>query len=109
MDHSCPLMGLAIAGSGGADLFRTSALCVHAKSLQWCTTLCDPMDSSLRGSSFHGIFWASILEWAVTPPAGDLPDPGIKPESLTSPALAGRLFTTSATWDVRGLSISYFP
>ena len=27
-----------------------------------------------------------------------LPDPGIKPTSLLSPALAGRFFTTSATW-----------
>ena len=33
------------------------------------------------------------------PPAGDLPDPGIETASLTSPALAGRFFTTSATWD----------
>ena len=32
------------------------------------------------------------------PSPGDLPDPGIEPTSLTSPALAGRLFTTSATW-----------
>ena len=29
------------------------------------------------------------------PPSGDLPDPGIEPASLTSPALAGRFFTTS--------------
>ena len=28
------------------------------------------------------------------PPPGDLPDPGIKPASLASPALAGRFFTT---------------
>ena len=28
---------------------------------------------------------------------GDLPDPGIEPASLTSPVLAGRLFTTSST------------
>ena len=28
----------------------------------------------------------------------DLPDPGIKPTSFTSPVLAGRFFTTSATW-----------
>ena len=34
------------------------------------------------------------------PSAGDLPDPGIKPASLTSPVLAGRLFITSATWEV---------
>ena len=34
------------------------------------------------------------------PPPGDLPDPGIKPASVMSPALAGRFFTTSATWEV---------
>ena len=33
------------------------------------------------------------------PPPGDFPDPGIKPESLMSPALAGGFFTTSATWE----------
>ena len=32
------------------------------------------------------------------PPLGDLPNPGIKPGSLTSPALAGRLFISSVTW-----------
>ena len=32
------------------------------------------------------------------PPPGDLPDPGTEPTSLTAPALAGRFFTTSATW-----------
>ena len=31
------------------------------------------------------------------PPPGDLPDPGIEPESLKSPALAGWFLTTSAT------------
>ena len=31
---------------------------------------------------------------------GDLPDPGIKPLSLKSPALAGGFFTTGVTWDV---------
>ena len=30
------------------------------------------------------------------PPPGDLPDPGIEPESLMSPALVSRFFTTSA-------------
>ena len=33
------------------------------------------------------------------PPPRDLPDPGIKPTSLMSLALAGRLFTTRATWE----------
>ena len=31
------------------------------------------------------------------PSPGDLPNPGIEPESLASPTLAGRLFTTSTT------------
>ena len=30
---------------------------------------------------------------------GDLPNPGIKPTSLVSPALAGRFFTTGTTWE----------
>ena len=32
------------------------------------------------------------------PSPRDLPNPGIKPTSLMFPALAGRFFTTSATW-----------
>ena len=39
--------------------------CVHAKLLQSCPTLCDPMDGSLPGSSVHGIFQARILEWVA--------------------------------------------
>ena len=38
---------------------------MHAKSLQSCPTLCDPMDSSLPGSSVHGILKARILEWVA--------------------------------------------
>ena len=33
------------------------------------------------------------------PPLGDLSDSGIKPTSLTSPAWAGRFFTTCTTWE----------
>ena len=33
------------------------------------------------------------------PPPGDLPDPGIELLSLSSPALAGGFFTTSAIWE----------
>ena len=39
-----------------------------------------------------------ILERGVSPP-GYLPDPWIKPTSLTSPALTGRFFSTGATWE----------
>ena len=40
---------------------------VHAKSLQSCLTLCDPVDCNLPGSSVHGIFQARILEWVAMP------------------------------------------
>ena len=66
-----------------------------AKLLQSCLTPCDPMDCSLPGSSVHRIFQAS---GTPSPPPGDLPNPGIEPASLMSPALAGRFFATSATW-----------
>ena len=32
---------------------------------QSCSTLCDPIDSSLPGSSVHGIFQARVLEWVA--------------------------------------------
>ena len=41
---------------------------MHAKSLQSCLTLCDPMDCSPPASSVHGILQARILEWVVPLP-----------------------------------------
>ena len=32
---------------------------------QSCLTLNDPMDCSLPGSSIHGIFQATVLEWGA--------------------------------------------
>ena len=32
---------------------------------QSCSTLCDPMDYSLPGSSVHRLFWGRILEWVA--------------------------------------------
>ena len=54
---------------------------------------------SLPGSSVHGIFQARILEWLPCPRPGDFPNPGIEPSSLMSPVLAGKVFTTSTTWE----------
>ena len=39
--------------------------CVHSQSLQLDPTLCDPVDSSLPGSSVHGILQARILGWVT--------------------------------------------
>ena len=68
---------------------------MHAKSLQSCPTLCDPVDCSPPGSSIHGILQARILQWVAILPPRDLPDPGVKPAPLVSPAQAGRFFTTA--------------
>ena len=73
-------------------------LWVHAKLLHSCTTLCDPMDCSLPGSSVHGNLhskWSGLPR----PPPEDLPNPDIDPKYLTSPELAGRFFTTSDAWE----------
>ena len=44
-------------------------------------------------------YWSQL----PCPPLGDLPDPGLEPASLTSPALAGGFFTTSTTWKALGM------
>ena len=44
-------------------------------------------------------YWSGLSH----PPPGDLPDPGIEPMSLMSPALAREFFTTSATWKAHTL------
>ena len=69
------------------------------KVAQPCPTLCNPMDCSPPGFSVHGILQAEYWSGLPFPSPGDLPNPGVKPESLMSPALAGRFFTTSTTWD----------
>ena len=46
--------------------------------------------------------------WSGLPrlPSGDLPNPGMEPMFLTSPALAGGFFTTSATCQCKGVALS---
>ena len=74
-------------------------VCVCAKLLQSCLTLCNPVDCtpqaplSMRFSRQE--YWSGLLG----PPPGDLPNPGIEPASPMSPALTGRFFTTGATWE----------
>ena len=58
----------------------------------WTVALQAPLS---MGFSKHE-YWCGL----PFPPPGDLPDPGIKPESLMSPALAGGFITTSSMWEV---------
>ena len=55
---------------------------MHAKSLQPCLTLCNPMDSSLPDSSDHGILQARIQESVAMPSSRGSPNPGIEPDPL---------------------------
>ena len=66
-------------------------ICAHAhlRPTGW-----NHIDCSPPGSSVHGILQARVLEWSAISPS-----PRIEPSSLKSPALAGRFFTTSATWE----------
>ena len=48
------------------------------------------------------LFWQEYWGGLPCPPPGDLPNPGIESVSLKSPALAGRYFTISATWEAQG-------
>ena len=52
------------------------------------------MDYNPSGSSVHGFLRQEYWSGLPFPPPGDLPDSGMEPESLVSPALAGRFFTT---------------
>ena len=52
-----------------------------------------------------GFSWQDYWSGLPCPPPGDLSYPGIEPESLMSPALAGGFFTTSATWEAQSISL----
>ena len=42
---------------------------------------------------------ARMLEQVAVESSENLPNPGVQPASLMSPALAGRFFTTNAIWE----------
>ena len=55
--------GSLMSPSLTGGFFTTAA--AAAKSLQWCPTLCDPIDGSPLGSSVPGILQARTLEWVA--------------------------------------------
>ena len=67
---------------------------MHAKSLQSCLTLCDPMDCGPPGSSVYGILQPRILEWVAMSSSRGSSRPRDRTMSLRSPALADGFFTT---------------
>ena len=65
-------------------------VCVCVLVARSCLTLCNPMDCSPPGSFVYRVFQARILEGVAMLSSGDLPNPGIEPECLVSPALVGK-------------------
>ena len=61
---------------------------------QSCLTLCDPMDCSLPGSSVHGVFQATVLEWAAISFSRGSSRPKGR---IRVSHIAGRCFTVWAT------------
>ena len=68
------------------------------KLLQSCPTL-GLWTLALQVSLSMGFSRQEYLSGLPCLPPGDLPDPGIKPASLMSPALAGGFFTTITAWE----------
>ena len=58
---------------------------------QWAATHQDPLSVGFSRQEY----WSGL----PCPPPWDLPNLGIEPMSLMSPALAGRFFITSFTWE----------
>ena len=63
--------------------FTIHSTSLHAKLLQSCPALCNPMDYSPLGSSVHGILQARMLERVAMSSSRGLPDPGIESVSLS--------------------------
>ena len=75
-------------------LLSAIMLC-YGKSLQWCPTLCDPMDLAHQSVGFsRQEYWSGLPR----PSPGDLPDSGIEPVSHVS-CIAGGFFITSTIWE----------
>ena len=68
----------------------------HFSCVQLFVTLWTVADQAPLSVGFsRPEYWSGL----PCPPPGDLPDPGIEPESFMSSALAGEFFTTNTTWE----------
>ena len=82
-------------------LFCVFFLGVRAKLLQSCPALCNLWAIAYQAPLSVGFSRRESWSEFPCPPPGNLPDPGIEPVFLMSPALAGRFFITNATWEPR--------
>ena len=71
---------------------------VKVKSLSCVLLLAIPWTAAYQAPPSMGFSRQEYWSGVPHPPPGHFPNPEIEPVSLASPALAGRFFTTSATW-----------
>ena len=64
---------------------------VSDSGIRWTVAQQAPLSMEFFGQEY----WSRL----PFPTPGDFPDPGIKPTSLASPAMAGGFFTTCTTWE----------
>ena len=97
-------------------IIRTSSNCLHGENFigdVWCVMCSSCMlihfspvllfvtlwPVAHQAPLSLGFSWQEYLRELPFPSSGNLPDSGVKPMSLMTPALAGGLFTISATWE----------
>ena len=107
---SLPQLTLCILPTYGIcekQILSLSCLCVHLLKL------CAVHAKSLSHVRFFVTLWTLAHQAPLSmgfsrqeywsgwpcPPPGDLPDPGLEPESLMSPASTGGFSITSTTWE----------
>ena len=83
------------------DIATFETTCTHVCTLShsvvfdsatpWMAAHQAPLSMGFSGQGY----WSRL----PFPPPGDLPDPGIEPGSLLSPALVGGILTTSTIWE----------
>ena len=71
---------------------------MHAKLLQSCLSV-TPWTAARQAALSTGFSSQEYWSGLPCPSPGDLPNPGIKLLSLTSPALADGFITVNASWE----------
>ena len=80
------------------NIFLGWRVCVRAKLLQPCPTLCNLVDCSPPGSSVRGILHARILEWVAMPSSRGSSPPRDRTWVFCSSCIGRRVFYI---WDAK--------
>ena len=83
----------------GCHLHHTPLCCAVLSRFSRVRLFATPWTAARQAPLSMGFSRQECWNRLPCPPPEDLPDPGIKPVFLMSPELAGRFFTTSATWE----------